>query len=159
MNSPAFGTQVGSSVLLQSGNSTLSLNYSNATGGYENYTLTPQQVLTNTPYSLNITSTGEVLPQAITLPPDITSILPSGVMSPTLFTHTMSVNDFVLNWSPALGGEILLVIEFFTADAQGSLSLLNMMICKANDTGDVVVPNNLISGYANSYITIQLYRV
>ena len=155
----AFGTQVGNSVLLQSGNSTLALNYSNSNGGYENYSYTPQQVYTNAPYSLNITATGEIINQAIALPADISSILPSGVVSPNLFSHTMSINDFVLNWSPALGGHILLVLEFFTADAQGNLSLLNMMVCTANDTGDVVIPNSLISSFANTYITIQLYRL
>ena len=159
MTSPAFGTQVGSSVLLQAGSSNLALNYSTENGGYENYTYTPQQVFTNTPYSLNITSTGEIISNAITLPADITSILPTGIISPDLFSQTMSVNDFVINWSPALGGNVLLVIEFLTADAQGNLSLLDMMICKATDTGDVVIPNTLIGSFVNTYITIGLYRI
>ena len=53
----------------------------------------------------------------------------------------------------------MLVIEFLSADAQGNLSLLDMMICKAADTGDVVIPNTLIGSFVNTYITIGLYRI
>ena len=34
-----------------------------------------------------------------------------------------------------------------------------MMICKASDTGDVVIPNTLIGSFVNTYITIGLYRI
>ena len=71
----------------------------------------------------------------------------------------MLVNDFVLNWSPPLGGNVLLVIEFFTADVQGNLSFFDMMICKASGTGDVVIPSTLIGSFVNTYITINLYRI
>ena len=45
MTSPVFGTQVGSSVLLQAGSSNLTLNYSTENGGYETIPTHPSKYL------------------------------------------------------------------------------------------------------------------
>lgn len=123
---------------------------------YTSNLLSVDQIAANTPYDVEIPGTGEVIQNAVSIPSDFTITPIEPFVYPELFAYPMSASNFMLSWTPFTGGEMMLILEFFSYPDGNYHS---MLLCMAEDNGALGIPASMLAAFTNYSITVQLYRI
>jgi hypothetical protein len=155
---PVAGTDLGSQVYLEHGGTSISLPKTTSGGllTYSSTNLNQTQISANASYALSAPNVGLDISDVALISTDFTDISPIGPFLPgDVFTEALSASNFSMSWAPTSTGEVLLVIEFLD---YSSGVLAGMLLCSAEDTGALALPESMLQGYLGYNMTVQLYR-
>ena len=155
----ASGTDLGTQVFLENGDTTISLpqTQSGTLLTYASTSLNQSQIAANASYDLRAPNVGLEIQDVVLISTDFTDISPIGAFLPGgVFTEPFSASNFFMSWSPVSTGEVLLVLEFLD---YSSGAMAGMLLCTAPDTGSLGLPASMLQGYLGYNLTVQLYRI